>query len=113
MIGSSTLQDPDPRRKTPKRWHQPWMHHAAGQRTSSFIRVVQVVLLIQTCVLHKLTQVAVPAVLHSGEYYLFESDSEDEEETPFEEPTPQKQTACQVGTYIYTAAFEYVLLIGQ
>ena len=51
-------------------------------------------------------------MLHSGEYYLFESDSEDEEDTPFEEPTPQKQTACQVGTFIYSA-FEYVLLIGQ
>ena len=70
-----------------------------------------------SCVAHtdlcKLTPVAVPAVLHSGEYYLFESDSEDEEETPCEEPAPQRQTACQVGTYIYTEAFEYVLLIGQ
>lgn len=33
-------------------------------------------------------------VLHSGEYYLFESDSEDEEDS--EEQKPQKQTACQV-----------------
>lgn len=33
-------------------------------------------------------------VLHSGEYYLFESDSEDEEES--EEQKPQKQTASQV-----------------
>uniref|UniRef100_A0A4W6C7T2 Piezo type mechanosensitive ion channel component 1 (Er blood group) n=1 Tax=Lates calcarifer TaxID=8187 RepID=A0A4W6C7T2_LATCA len=34
-------------------------------------------------------------VLHSGEYYLFESDSEDEEELQSEEQRPQKQTACQ------------------
>lgn len=33
-------------------------------------------------------------VLHSGEYYLFESDSEDEEDT--DEQKPQKQTACEV-----------------
>uniref|UniRef100_A0A3Q0SK86 Piezo type mechanosensitive ion channel component 1 (Er blood group) n=1 Tax=Amphilophus citrinellus TaxID=61819 RepID=A0A3Q0SK86_AMPCI len=35
-------------------------------------------------------------VLHSGEYYLFESDSEDEEELQSEEQKPQKQTACQL-----------------
>ncbi|XP_070696812.1 piezo-type mechanosensitive ion channel component 1 [Pempheris klunzingeri] len=35
-------------------------------------------------------------VLHSGEYYLFESDSEDEEEQQSEEQKPQKQTACQL-----------------
>lgn len=35
-------------------------------------------------------------MLHSGEYYLFESDSEDEEELQSEEQKPQKQTACQV-----------------
>uniref|UniRef100_A0A3Q1FU82 Piezo type mechanosensitive ion channel component 1 (Er blood group) n=1 Tax=Acanthochromis polyacanthus TaxID=80966 RepID=A0A3Q1FU82_9TELE len=36
------------------------------------------------------------AVLHSGEYYLFESDSEDEDEQQSEEQKPQKQTACQL-----------------
>ncbi|KAM4591055.1 piezo-type mechanosensitive ion channel component 1 isoform 2-T2 [Odontesthes bonariensis] len=35
-------------------------------------------------------------VLHSGEYYLFESDSEDEEDLNSEEKKPQKQTACQL-----------------
>uniref|UniRef100_A0A7N8YMD6 Piezo type mechanosensitive ion channel component 1 (Er blood group) n=1 Tax=Mastacembelus armatus TaxID=205130 RepID=A0A7N8YMD6_9TELE len=35
-------------------------------------------------------------VLHSGEYYLFESDSEDEEELQSEEHKPQKHTACQL-----------------
>lgn len=35
-------------------------------------------------------------VLHSGDYYLFESDSEDEEEQQAEEQKPQKQTACQL-----------------
>uniref|UniRef100_A0A6Q2XFF6 Piezo-type mechanosensitive ion channel component n=1 Tax=Esox lucius TaxID=8010 RepID=A0A6Q2XFF6_ESOLU len=37
-----------------------------------------------------------PAVLHSGEYYLFESDSEEEEELFSEEQKPQKPTAFQV-----------------
>uniref|UniRef100_A0A8L0DUU3 Piezo type mechanosensitive ion channel component 1 (Er blood group) n=1 Tax=Oncorhynchus mykiss TaxID=8022 RepID=A0A8L0DUU3_ONCMY len=36
------------------------------------------------------------AVLHSGDYYLFESDSEEEEELFSEEKKPQKQTAFQV-----------------
>ncbi|XP_026212152.1 piezo-type mechanosensitive ion channel component 1 isoform X3 [Anabas testudineus] len=35
-------------------------------------------------------------VLHSGEYYLFESDSEDEEDLQSEEQRPQKHTACQL-----------------
>uniref|UniRef100_A0A8D3CXL4 Piezo type mechanosensitive ion channel component 1 (Er blood group) n=1 Tax=Scophthalmus maximus TaxID=52904 RepID=A0A8D3CXL4_SCOMX len=41
-------------------------------------------------------------VLHSGEYYLFESDSEDEEDLQSEEQKPQKQTACQVRRAEYT-----------
>jgi hypothetical protein len=36
------------------------------------------------------------AVLHSGDYYLFESDSEEEDELFSEEKKPQKQTAFQV-----------------
>ncbi|XP_063044770.1 piezo-type mechanosensitive ion channel component 1 [Engraulis encrasicolus] len=35
-------------------------------------------------------------VVHSGEYYLFESDSEEEEELFSEEQKPQKQTAFQL-----------------
>lgn len=35
-------------------------------------------------------------VLHSGDYYLFESDSEDDEELQSEEQKPQSETACQV-----------------
>uniref|UniRef100_A0A8C9WAD8 Piezo type mechanosensitive ion channel component 1 (Er blood group) n=1 Tax=Scleropages formosus TaxID=113540 RepID=A0A8C9WAD8_SCLFO len=39
----------------------------------------------------------VVAVLHSGEYYLFESDSEEEEETlPVEDLKPSRQSAFQV-----------------
>uniref|UniRef100_A0A673C1X3 Piezo-type mechanosensitive ion channel component 1 n=1 Tax=Sphaeramia orbicularis TaxID=375764 RepID=A0A673C1X3_9TELE len=41
-------------------------------------------------------------VLHSGEYYLFESDSEDEEDLQSEEHKPQKQTACQVRHITHT-----------
>lgn len=35
-------------------------------------------------------------VLHTGDYYLFESESEEEEESQPEEQKPPKQTACQV-----------------
>uniref|UniRef100_A0A8C7QZV4 Piezo type mechanosensitive ion channel component 1 (Er blood group) n=1 Tax=Oncorhynchus mykiss TaxID=8022 RepID=A0A8C7QZV4_ONCMY len=38
------------------------------------------------------------AVLHSGDYYLFESDSEEEDELFSEEKKPQKQTAFQVSS---------------
>uniref|UniRef100_A0A8C0GCI8 Piezo type mechanosensitive ion channel component 1 (Er blood group) n=1 Tax=Chelonoidis abingdonii TaxID=106734 RepID=A0A8C0GCI8_CHEAB len=37
-----------------------------------------------------------PTVLHSGEYFLFESDSEEEEEASLEEQKPAKQSAFQV-----------------
>lgn len=41
---------------------------------------------------------AAPIVLHSGEYFLFESDSEEEEEAAVpEEPRPGRQSAFQVG----------------
>ncbi|KAJ3609998.1 hypothetical protein NHX12_022092, partial [Muraenolepis orangiensis] len=74
----ASRRPPEPRRKRPKRWHQPWMHHSA--------------------------------VLHSGEYYLFESDSEGEEDMQFEESSPQKQTACQLA---YQAWVTSELLIQQ
>uniref|UniRef100_A0A8B9MZX4 Piezo-type mechanosensitive ion channel component n=1 Tax=Accipiter nisus TaxID=211598 RepID=A0A8B9MZX4_9AVES len=49
------------------RWWRPWLDHAAG------------------------------TVLHSGEYFLFESDSEEEEEAAVpEEPQPGRQSAFQV-----------------
>ncbi|RXN17679.1 piezo-type mechanosensitive ion channel component 1-like protein [Labeo rohita] len=37
-----------------------------------------------------------PSVLHSGEYYMFESDSGEEEESIEEEKKPRKQTAFQL-----------------
>ncbi|KAG9475069.1 hypothetical protein GDO78_003496 [Eleutherodactylus coqui] len=36
------------------------------------------------------------SVLHSGDYYLFESDSEEEEESALEEQRPRKQSAFQL-----------------
>lgn len=45
---------------------------------------------------HAVTPCAAPAVLHSGEYFLFESDSEEEEEAMLEEPRPGRQSAFQV-----------------
>lgn len=45
------------------------------------------------------TPCAAPSVLHSGEYFLFESDSEEEEEAAAavpEEPRPGRQSAFQV-----------------
>ena len=41
------------------------------------------------------------SVLHSGEYYLFESDSEEDEELQADDQKPQKQTACQVSKTTY------------
>ncbi|XP_059215664.1 piezo-type mechanosensitive ion channel component 1 [Centropristis striata] len=46
-------------------------------------------------------------VLHSGEYYLFESDSEDEEES--EESKPQKQTACQLAYQAWVSSVKTAL----
>lgn len=48
-----------------------------------------------------MTPHATLAVLHSGDYFLFESDSEEEEEAAVplpEEPRPNKQSAFQVST---------------
>ncbi|KAM7384994.1 hypothetical protein PAMP_001097 [Pampus punctatissimus] len=49
------------------------------------------------------------AVLHSGEYYLFESDSEDEEELQSEEQKPQKQTACQLAYQAWVSSVKAAL----
>ncbi|XP_039995581.1 piezo-type mechanosensitive ion channel component 1 isoform X1 [Xiphias gladius] len=48
-------------------------------------------------------------VLHSGEYYLFESDSEDEEEMQSEEQKPQKQTACQLAYQAWVTSVKTAL----
>uniref|UniRef100_A0A3Q3WKT4 Uncharacterized protein n=1 Tax=Mola mola TaxID=94237 RepID=A0A3Q3WKT4_MOLML len=54
--------------------------------------------------------VVVPCtVLHSGEYYLFESDSEDEEELQSEEQKPQKQTACQLAYQAWVSSVKAAL----
>ncbi|KAM8858864.1 piezo-type mechanosensitive ion channel component 1 isoform 2-T2 [Spinachia spinachia] len=46
-------------------------------------------------------------VLHSGEYYLFESDSEDEEDS--DEQKPQKQTACQLAYLAWVTSVKTAL----
>uniref|UniRef100_A0A673C536 Piezo-type mechanosensitive ion channel component 1 n=1 Tax=Sphaeramia orbicularis TaxID=375764 RepID=A0A673C536_9TELE len=48
-------------------------------------------------------------VLHSGEYYLFESDSEDEEDLQSEEHKPQKQTACQLAYQAWVSSVKAAL----
>ncbi|XP_029926105.1 piezo-type mechanosensitive ion channel component 1 isoform X2 [Myripristis murdjan] len=48
-------------------------------------------------------------VLHSGEYYLFESDSEDEEELLSEDQKPQKQTACQLAYQAWVTSVKAAL----
>lgn len=40
-----------------------------------------------------------PAVIHSGDYFLFESDSEEEEEAQPEDPRPSSQSAFQVSMW--------------
>ncbi|KAK2848626.1 hypothetical protein Q5P01_008460 [Channa striata] len=49
------------------------------------------------------------SVLHSGEYYLFESDSEDEEELHCEDQKPQKQTACQLAYQAWVTSVKSAL----
>ncbi|MGH0126155.1 UNVERIFIED_CONTAM: hypothetical protein FKN15_026124 [Acipenser sinensis] len=44
---------------------------------------------------------AEPIVLHSGEYYLFESDSEEEEELQGEEQKPPRQSAFQLAYHAW------------
>uniref|UniRef100_A0A3P8WJ68 Piezo type mechanosensitive ion channel component 1 (Er blood group) n=1 Tax=Cynoglossus semilaevis TaxID=244447 RepID=A0A3P8WJ68_CYNSE len=48
-------------------------------------------------------------LLHSGDYYLFESDSEDEEELQSEEQRPQKQTACQLAYQAWVSSVKKAL----
>ncbi|CAL1577738.1 unnamed protein product [Knipowitschia caucasica] len=48
-------------------------------------------------------------VLHSGDYYLFESDSEDEEEQQADEQKPKKQTACQLAYQAWVSSVKEAL----
>ncbi|XP_074531707.1 piezo-type mechanosensitive ion channel component 1 [Halichoeres trimaculatus] len=48
-------------------------------------------------------------VLHSGEYYLFESDSEDEDELHSEDQRPQKKTACQLAYQAWVTSVKSAL----
>nr|XP_020463203.1 piezo-type mechanosensitive ion channel component 1 isoform X2 [Monopterus albus] len=52
-------------------------------------------------------------VLHSGDYYLFESDSEDEEELHSEEQKPRKQTACQLAYQAWVTSVKAALTERQ
>ncbi|XP_038124015.1 piezo-type mechanosensitive ion channel component 1 isoform X1 [Cyprinodon tularosa] len=49
------------------------------------------------------------AVIHSGDYYLFESDSEDEEDLTYEEKKPQTQTACQLAYQAWVSSVKTAL----
>ncbi|CAM4623176.1 unnamed protein product [Lepidochelys olivacea] len=49
------------------------------------------------------------AVLHSGEYFLFESDSEEEEEASLEEQKPAKQSAFQLAYQAWVTNAKSVL----
>ncbi|KAM4600042.1 piezo-type mechanosensitive ion channel component 1 isoform 1-T1 [Fundulus diaphanus] len=49
------------------------------------------------------------AVIHSGDYYLFESDSEDEDDLNYEEKKPQTQTACQLAYQAWVTSVKTVL----
>lgn len=55
-----------------------------------------------------------PAVIHSGDYFLFESDSEEEEEEAQpEDPRPSAQSAFQVRWECLLPAFPSVELQGS
>lgn len=101
-VHPDTSPPPEPKKKSSKRWPQPWKHHAAGLFPLLHLLCVLRAVSALVCALHDACEAyshgrcCVPAVLHSGEYYLFESDSEGEDEMQCEEPSPLKQTACQV-----------------
>ncbi|XP_042826522.1 piezo-type mechanosensitive ion channel component 1 isoform X5 [Panthera tigris] len=48
-------------------------------------------------------------VIHSGDYFLFESDSEEEEETPPEDPRPSAQSAFQLAYQAWVTNAQTVL----
>lgn len=48
-------------------------------------------------------------VIHSGDYYLFESDSEDEEDLNYEEKKPQTETACQLAYQAWVSSVKTAL----
>uniref|UniRef100_A0A3Q2QJY1 Piezo type mechanosensitive ion channel component 1 (Er blood group) n=1 Tax=Fundulus heteroclitus TaxID=8078 RepID=A0A3Q2QJY1_FUNHE len=48
-------------------------------------------------------------VIHSGDYYLFESDSEDEDDLNYEEKKPQTQTACQLAYQAWVTSVKTAL----
>ncbi|XP_029781951.1 piezo-type mechanosensitive ion channel component 1 [Suricata suricatta] len=48
-------------------------------------------------------------VIHSGDYFLFESDSEEEEETPPEDPRPSAQSAFQMAYQAWVTNAQMVL----
>lgn len=70
-----------------KEWYRPWLDHATGKGHPAPPGSVSK---------HVPMCFSLLPVLHSGEYYLFESDSEDEEDLHSEDQKPQKQTACRV-----------------
>lgn len=83
-----SLVDAQTDKKSKKnKWYQPWLDHATGKE--HLARPLSVPK-------HVLMCFSLLPVLHSGEYYLFESDSEDEEDLQSEDQKPQKQTACRV-----------------
>lgn len=51
-------------------------------------------------------------VLHSGEYYMFESDSGEEDESVQEEQKPRQQTAFQVTRFVLSL-FSVLYLVRQ
>ncbi|XP_013921090.1 PREDICTED: piezo-type mechanosensitive ion channel component 1-like, partial [Thamnophis sirtalis] len=48
-------------------------------------------------------------VLHSGDYFLFETDSEEDEEPPVEDPKPPKQSAFQLAYQAWVTSTRTVL----
>lgn len=94
LMPLSFLPETKTRRKRPrkKKWYQPWLDHASG--ITDFHLECKKKHLKKTN--FSLNVFVLLTVLHSGDYYLFESDSEGEEELQSEGQQPQKQTAYQV-----------------
>lgn len=73
-----------------RKYQVPWLEHSTGE-TAVFVSHM-----IRTCWQEDLNFFLSLVALHAGDYYLFESESEDEEESQPEDQKPPKQTASQV-----------------
>ncbi|KAM3828984.1 piezo-type mechanosensitive ion channel component 1 isoform 1-T1 [Vipera latastei] len=104
---SGAKKDPGQQRK---RWWRPWLDHATGKPHSVEGSAT-------SPAVPSPEEVALPCrgrqghyrVLHSGDYFLFETDSEEDEESAAEDPKPPKQSAFQLAYQAWVTSTKTVL----